>query len=233
MTLKRALLLFAALPALALAQGDQSYDLQRKVKTGDTLKFSIRAELTIGENFAVMTGISTEKVIKVESDGTFSVESTTTEGKVEIEQEPQAIPPQAPSVSVYRSTGQVTEIRGDKIDSSLYRLANISTFQAPSGPVKIGDTWTRTFESDVKTGAVAATGKYTFEGLEKVGEIEAAKVKMSFEEQSQPRPATSEGYFWIDPTNGSLLKSELMIKNAPFPQSPFPIHAKLIVQRAE
>ena len=231
MAMSRTLLLFAIALTSAFAAA-QEYTIKRQPKVGDSIRYQLKAELDLGTLQAVMTGISTEKVTKVEANGSFEIESTSTEGKVEIEGGTQPVKQPGPMLSTYGAMGELVSLKGQQIDSSVYRMANLNAFRAPDKAIKVGDSWTRELAADPKTGVVPAKATFTLEAAETIGEIAVLKFKYAYTEVlGAPGGATAEGFMWIDPKDGSLVKSELTIKNAPFPQSPVPINAKLTATR--
>lgn len=226
--MKRTLLLVLFLPALAAAQ---EYALLRTTRVGDSISYRVRAELDfVGSTKAVLTGLTTEKVIAV-AEGKIKVESLSTEGKVEIEGGPQDIPAQPATTTTYKPTGEIVLIEGVRIKGDSYRISNMGAFRAPEKPVAIGASWTREVAADEKTGAVAAKATFTLEALETIGAIKAARVKYSYLESIERNPAAAEGFMWVSVDDGSLVKSELTVTNAPFPDAPIKINAKLTVQR--
>lgn len=224
-------LLFVTLALASSLAAAQEFTLKRVASVGDTLRYRLRAELDLGEIRAVMTGLSTEKVVKVDPSGTYDVESTSSEGKVEIDGGTSAVKQPGPMVTTYGQLGQVITLKGSQIDSSVYRMSNLNAFRLPEKAVKVGDTWSVDLAADPKTGAVPAKATFTLEATETVGAINALKVKYTYAEVLDRGGATAEGYMWIDPKDSSLVKSDLNIKNAPFPQSPVPINARLTVTR--
>ncbi|HVL40389.1 MAG TPA: hypothetical protein VM328_13450, partial [Fimbriimonadaceae bacterium] len=105
--------MLAALTTLALAQG---FTLKRAAKAGDTAKYRLKADIDVAGTSATFTAVLTEKILRVEDNGNYVVESNQTEGKVIFSGTEMPAPAQSPTVTIYRPTGEVAEIRGEVQD---------------------------------------------------------------------------------------------------------------------
>jgi hypothetical protein len=217
---------FCVLAALATAQ---EVTIKRVLKVGEGTRYRMHVELTMGEAKATISGLTTLKALKVNADGSYDIESSHSEGKVEMEGAtyPRQEPPMTTS---HNANGDVLSLKGEKIDSSVYRMANISAFRTPDKAVKVGESWVRELAANPKTGAVAAKATYLFEGTETVGGVKAIKLKYTYAESGPAVPATAEGYMWINQDDASVVKSEINVTNAPLPLRDR-INAKIVVTR--
>lgn len=218
----------AALSVVALAQG---INLKRTAKVGDTAKYRLRADVDIAGTTASFTAVLTEKILKVEDNGNFIVESAQSDGKVSFGDQEMAAPAQSPSVTVYKPTGEVVEIRGEMADSSAYRVANLGLFRFPDKELKVGEGWTHELAADSKTGTVPVKADYKIVAQEKVGDADTVKINFTVKETEGAEGATSTGHIWIDAKTGAMVKQEAEWKNAPFPGAPGPINAKVVISR--
>jgi hypothetical protein len=223
----------AAVTSLCALATAQEYTLAHKPKVNDTLTFLMVIDLEfVGKTKATMTGKSIEKVLKVEEDGTYTVEVSNKDTVIDTDGE--ALPGRAeepPVMKTFKANGDVVQLKGTRIGSSEYRLSNMNAFRLPDKAVKVGDSWTRDIPADTKTGMVPAKATYTIEALDKVGEIDALKVKYTYAEGSGQIPASATGYMWINPADATLLKSDLTLTNVPSSQAGVLINAKVNVTR--
>lgn len=220
----------AALSVAAFAIQD-GVSLKRAAKAGESLKYRLKADVDFQGTEIALTMQVTEKTSKVEANGNYVVESAQSNGKIVFGgQEMDA--PDSTQVTTYTATGEIIEIKADQVDSNAYRTANLTAFITSDKPVKVGDTWTTEIKKNDKTGAVAAKGTYKVEGEEKVGDHECFKVKYTTKEvEGGESAATCDATSWISKKDGSIVKSEGMWKNVPFPGAPGPINAKFSLTR--
>ncbi len=223
-------LFVAALSVAALAVQD-GVNLKRAPKVGDTIKYRLKGTVDFGGTDVPMSMLVTEKIAKVEDSGNYTVESSQSEGKVEINGSETEIPGDTVS-TIFKATGEVVEVKvdADKLPSAT-RLANLQSVVVQDKAVKVGDTWTTEIKKDEKSGAVAAKGTFKVEAQEKVGDFDCYKITLSMKESDGDSPASVEGTSWINVKDGTTVKMEGAWKNAPFPGAPFPINAKFTMTR--
>ena len=207
--------------------------VKRQVKEGQILKLVVKGEFDVSGQTAELTGKTDEKVTKVSADdGSYTIEEQQHDLKAVVGG--QDIPiNDTPAIStVFNADGSIKEILGDATVASAaaYRLANLSVVVDSGKPLNVGDTWTYSIKADPKTGAEAATATYKLVAEEKVGDIDTLKVKATVKETGGSEPASSDGFYWLDKGDASIVKSELNMSNAPFPNVP-PISGKLTLTR--
>lgn len=223
-------ILVAALSVAAFAVQD-GIALKRTAKAGESIKYRLKADVDLGGTEAAFSTLVTEKVSKVESNGTYVIESSQSDGKVSFGGQEMEMPASVQTIT-YKATGEIVEIKAEQVDASVYRTANLTSFIVGDKPVKVGDTWTTEIKKDEKTGAAAAKGTYKVEAEEKIGDYECYKVKYSTKEvDGGEAAAVSESTSWISKKDGSMVKSEGTWKNMPFPGAPMPINAKFTMTR--
>lgn len=221
-----------ALSTLALAA--QAGPIVRKVKAGDEQKFRVKANIELGGNEIVFSGLQTEKILEVAPDGSYTVESKTTNAKVTFGGQDVDIPAdQTPATtSVYNPDGTIKEIRGDNAQAESYRFANLGAiFFTGKEEGKIGTTWTNDKVADTKSGAVGYKSTYKVVGEEKVGNYDTWKIEFSTKESEGDAPASSDGTVWLDKADGSMVKNEAKWSNAPFPGAPGPVNGTVSITR--
>jgi hypothetical protein len=225
-------LLVAALSVAAIAIQD-GINLKRTVKVGDTVKLRLKADVDIQGTEAAFSSLITEKITKVESNGNYTLESSQSEGKVNLGGQEMDVPGST-QTSTYKATGEVMEIKAENVDGNFYRTAHLTSFIVGDKAVKSGDSWAVEIKKDEKTGAVAAKGTFKIEGEEKIGERDTFKIKHSIKETDGGEAAASvEATSWISKKDGTIVKSEGQWKNVPIPGAPFPVSAKYVMTRED
>ncbi|RYG39967.1 hypothetical protein EON79_23405, partial [bacterium] len=156
-----------ALSTFALAaQGGPT--LTRKVKSGDELKYRLKATIEVGGQEAQFSGLQTQKIVEVAPDGTYTVQAATSDVKAVFGGQDIAVPEGTiPSITtVYNVDGTVKEIRGDSTAADTYRSSNLATVFYTGKEVKVGDTYNNDKAADSNTGAVAYKSTYKVVGEE-------------------------------------------------------------------
>jgi hypothetical protein len=220
-----------ALAAMAIAQGGAT--LQRVAKVGDTARYRLQADIELAGQEATFTATVTERVVRVEPNGDYAVESVQSEGKVSFAGTSMDAPAGAPSTTIYKATGEVVQMRGEMVDSNAYRIANLGLFRVPGKAVTVGDAWTHSQPADPKTGAVAVRAEYKIEGEEKVGNHDVFRVKMTVKEIEGGEPAINDSIVWINRKDGSTVKLEAKWTNAPIPGAPGPVNSRITLVRVD
>jgi hypothetical protein len=210
------------------------FSVKRTVKEGQTEKVLIKGDFEVAGQSAQFSGKADEKVTKVSADdGAYTIEEQQHDLKATVGG--QDIPiNDTPAIStVFNADGSIKEIQGDSsvASPSAYRLANLGVIVDGGKPLNIGDTWTYTIKADSKTGTEAATATYKLVAEEKVGDIDTMKIQATVKETGGSEPASSDGFYWLDKGDASMVKSELTWTNAPFPGAPAPISGKLTITR--
>ena len=223
-------LMIAALSMAAIAI-DDAISLKRAAKAGDVAKYRLKADVELQGMEANFTTLITEKVSKVESNGNYVLESTQSDGKVSFSGQEMDVPGSVQTFT-YKPNGEVVEIKAENVDASVYRTAILTSFIFADKAVKVGDDWTFEIKKDEKTGTVPAKQTYKVEAEEKVGDVDTFKVKFSTKEtEGGDSAASCEGTAWISKKDSTLVKSEGVWKNVPFPGAPGPINAKYTMAR--
>lgn len=221
-----------ATAAIALA-GTAGFTLKRTPKEGETLTYNLKADVDFNGMNITFTGKVKEKTTKVDSDGSYTVESQTQDAKINMNgQEMDAPGSDSVTTSIYTAEGLTKEIKGDSASDSAYRMSNLGALVTPGKEINVGDTWTHEFKADAKTGVVAAKAEYKLLGEEKIGDIDTLKIKVNITETEGSTPASSDGTAWVSKADGSTVKLEAKWTNAPFPGAPAPINANVTLTRA-
>jgi hypothetical protein len=205
-------ILLATTCAMAFASHD-AVTLKFARKEGDTAKYKMTGEMNLMGVTASLTADVQDKVTKVSADS-YTVESTQGNMQAVVNGSPMA-QPDSTDTTTFKSNGELIDYTSDHASAEAWRIAELTSFILPDKAVNVGATWTSAVVADDKKGTVAATCNYTLEALEKVGKHDTAKVKISYKETTGTDPASSEGYCWIDVTDGSMIKTTATWTNVP------------------
>jgi len=227
-----AAIVLLSVSALAIAAVD-GLSVKRQPKEGQTVKLRMKAELEIAGQSATFTGLAEEKVTKVDTDGSYTIEERQHSGKANIGGQEIDVPDTPANVVIYHPDGSVKEIKGDDQTASgaVYRMTNLGVIIDSGKSLSVGDSWTVDIKADTKTGAEAAKAEYKVLAEEKIGDIDSVKLKVSIKESAGSEPASSDGTYWISKLDGTVTKAEVKWLNAPFPGAPAPITATVVMTR--
>lgn len=210
--------LLAATSAFALAFLT-SVNLQFSPKPGDTFKYKMTGRLEMMGSVAQISADLEIRVTAVSNDRSYAM--TSSQRNMQAVVAGQTInPPDSSNISVNKPNGEVLELKAEAVDASAWRMMMLKRFIYPTKNVDVGDEWTSSVVADTKKGTVAALSTFKLESLEKIGNRSTAKVKVSFQEKEGATPASSDGYVWIDTSDGSMVRTESNWRNAPSPQGP-------------
>ena len=231
---KLSTLLFAsvALGAIAFA-AQQTYSLARTTKVGEETEYKFSATLDFTEFKIDVSGKTREKITKVTEDGTVSYDTTQFGLVVKTPDGEQVIDEETTTKMTIGADRVVTKYgdEGDE-DASSVRLSLLGTVKRPDKPIEIGSKWSAEMKNANKE-TYPVKADYEAIALEKVGQWDTLKVKISTKETAGDDPASAEGFIWIILADGSSAKEEMKIKKAPFPMSPTPIDMDVKVERTK
>jgi len=232
----RGKILGVAVLASALMMGayaqDQSFTLKYNAKEGDVMKYKVIIELDFGGQAVVATGSSSNKVVKVEADGTRSVEVTSGDLNVKFGEQEMTMPGLPAITSVHKSNGEIVEIKGEGADADAYRRARSQTIVFPDKAVKVGDKWSFEMKSSKYNGTGAGKADVEVLAVEKMGDHETLKLKYTFKEASGDSPLESTGTIWLNTKDSELVKAVMNVKNYPVTGAPMPIEGKVTIERS-
>ena len=129
-------------------------------------------------------------------------------------------PPDSSNTTISKPNGEISDVQTEQEDPNSWRMAQLNNFVYPDKPVSVGDEWTHTIAADAKKGTVAATATYKIESLEKVGDHDTVKIKVSYKETEGTDPASSDSTVWLDVKDSAMVKEESAWTNVPSPQGP-------------
>ncbi len=204
--------------------------LKMVYKKDQVTKYRMKGTLDAAGQTIEVTILTKDTVKEIAADGTVTVENETVEGKAIFGGQEMELPPQS-RVTRFKPTGEIAEIKGEDIDATYYRVANLQIFLPPAEAVTVGSKWVRKGSANKDTGAVAFTASYEIVGEEKIGEYDTFKIKYKNTETEGNEPATMEGTVWISKTDCSLVKGSAKWMNVVQPGVPVPINGEFTLTR--
>ena len=218
----RAMLLTACALLSLSATFSQEYTLKLNVKEGDTFKYRMSMEIDFGGQSVLATTTITNKVLKVEESGNVQMESASAEMVIKFGD--QEMPQPAPPATKMTLKPNGSAVKADGGDGVMQQM-NPAQMVYPEKPIKVGDKWSET----VKNAVGELKIDYEFVGVEKVGDTETVKIKMTARSVNakEGEGYSADGFNWIDPKTGMLVKMEARIKGMQVEGAPMPIDGTL------
>jgi len=200
----------------------QEYTLKLNVKEGDTFKYRSSMDIDFGGQNLLATTTITNKVLKVEENGNIQMESAS--GEIVIKFGDQEVPQPAPPATkmTLKPNGSVAKVDGG---DAMMQQMNPAQITFPEKPVKVGDKWSET----VKTPDGELAIEYELVGVEKVGDTEAVKIKVTARavNAKEGEGYSADGFTWVDPKTGMAVKMETRFKGRQIEGAPMPIDGTL------
>ncbi len=203
------------------APQEGAYTLRVNVKEGEVYKYKLTMDIDFGGQLVVFSATIVNKILKVDSEGNYTVESSQENGLVKFgDQEMPASAGPATKIT-YRPNGSVLKVEG----AGNQMAGTFGNYSFPDKPVKVGDKW----EQEVKPSEQAPKIKTSYEvvGTEKVGDYETIKIKVSGKGESETQPMSFEGHVWVDLKTGMAVRTVMTIKGLPAEGAPMPIDGTL------
>lgn len=203
------------------APQEGAYTLRVNVKEGEVYKYKLTMDIDFGGQLVVFSATIVNKVLKVDSEGNYTMESAQENGMVKFGDQEMPAPASPATKITYRPNGSVLKVEGEGD-----RMAGtFGNYHFPDKPVKVGDKW----EQEVKPSEQAPKIKSTYEvvGTEKIGDYETVKIKVSGKSDNETQPMSFDGHVWVDIKTGMAVRTVMTIKGLPAEGAPMPIDGTL------
>lgn len=223
--------LFLAAVVAAPALADETFDLRRPPKEGVNLTFALTAEFDFGGMTGKFLSDLGWKVLKVESDGRYRVETQMKGGRLDMGGQDMEMPEQPASTLVFGPRGELIELIGEGTGADELRFQSLNMVVAPEKPVAVGDKWTYEIKGDSKKGSVDGVANYELAAVETVGGVRVLKITFNYKETKGDKPASSAGTFWVTADDNLLFRMEAQYTNAPVGGAPEPVDMKVTIER--
>lgn len=184
---------------------------------GSVARYSSKLDATVaaaGTTVQFGTTITSKRtIVKVHPSGDIEFESQLESMKVTVNGEPMD-DEETPSSSltyVIRPNGSLVSVKSSDSEDDVKLQARIFQLTTPvfsDSPVGIGDSWTHSFKADPDLGTKNATASYKFEGREKIGNVEVAKLSFRYSDSGSAPNASASGTHWVELANGDSVRTE-------------------------
>ncbi len=217
---------------MVVAQGTP---LVRKPSANEAIKYSLEMNMILFGEPATYSSTLTETVTEVKTDGSYSVEKSQSDYKVEVfgEEGSVADSDMPKPVYTFSPTGEVISIKSELQTADVYRMAQMEAIHLPNKEVKKDDTWSYEVAEDLKLGVVKAKADYKVTGEEKVGAHDTWVVSINYAELGGTDPVTLSGTVWLSKKDASVVKLETTWNNAPIPGSSSPVGGSTKLERKD
>jgi hypothetical protein len=215
---------------LLASPSDHYYSLKRQPKVGETIDYHVEANFQFMGRTATMTMDQMNKVVKVDQQGAFDIETTPKECRFVADGKTKELSPGDATTACYDAFGCPIALDSTVKDDFTQRKANMLAFVAPEKQASVGSEWDKDWTADPDTKAEAAKSTYKFEAEEKVDGINAVRVAFTYTETSGDYPMSGEGHEWINKEDGSLVKVDARFKNFPM-NGGTPVDGTLVMER--
>ncbi|MFQ3611146.1 MAG: hypothetical protein SNJ72_06565 [Fimbriimonadales bacterium] len=210
--------------AFSLGSAQQEYTLKLNLKEGDTFKYKMSMDIDFGGQGVNASTTVTQKVVKVEENGNIVMESSTTDLIIKFGDAEMPQPAQPPTRITYKPNGDLaTSGMGGGPTSQIMGSAN---YIFPDKPVKVGDKWNHTLKG--QNGMPDMNGEFELVGVEKLGETEVVRIKVTWRQaEAKENAMSAEGFVLVNPTNGMAHRFEFKLKGLPVEGAPAPLDGAL------
>jgi hypothetical protein len=96
------------------------------------------------------------------------------------------------------------------------RIYSASTPVYPKKELAIGDKWSYDYAENAALGTRKARADFELLAAEKVGSVDALKIKMTYAESGATPNITGSGTIWVEKSSGDPVRSEYKLDGVPF-----------------
>ncbi|MBX3117825.1 MAG: hypothetical protein KF784_02085 [Fimbriimonadaceae bacterium] len=233
MTKRIAGVMVAIALTVGLVFGQDALSIKPKPKAGSTWKLKVHADVEIMGTTAAFSALETAKVTKVDANGDFSVELSMSDVKVDVGGSVQEQPEEPPTTAKHNASGEIIDLKGEKPTAADYTMGTVSTPIFPKEDVKVGSKWTVETKGMSSLGAAGIKLSYEVLRVEEVLGVKAAVVKFTAKETSGDAPMSASGQYWVDLSNGFVVKGEMDIKQIVMSPELPPMDMKMKMERVK
>lgn len=209
-----------------------AFKLVRKPKLNESYTYKQTLTLEDTEGKMDIIGEITEKITKLNENGSYLAEVTDKTEKIKVEGEELEIGEESVHTATTLATGELelVEADDDPSEDGTYRFSNLTSLIYPKEEVNVGATWTHAFKEDSKKGTKDAEVTYKVESEEKLMGFDAVKVSLVGKEKAGSKPFSTAGTVWVRKSDGLMLKFEVEMKNLPIDDEEVIDAAKVVME---
>ena len=203
-----------ALVAAFTQASAQTYDLSPRFEKGTKSVYNLTFDIeTPGQKVIYKSKLRNE-IIDVKEDKSYITASYQTDHVLVVDgKNAQSNAEELTEVTTYDKHGRPTAIGGDMTDGASFRVANLTSFIAPSKAVKIGESWSVSIKASEKDGTRDVTHRYKLLQITKINNAEVAEVQVNVAEDTKENPASTKGKVWVNIKTGETVRYQVDIKN--------------------
>lgn len=212
---------------LAGAGGAQApkVKLLMKAEAGQVVRYRSEATVTVeaGGQKVMMEMKETEKVtfttVAPSGEITMERESESREGTINGQKLPVPERDDEKATITIKPDGSLVAYKSSEGNSDQTKMA-VRIFPAgkpvfPAGEVGVGDKWSRDYPANADTGGQAGKAEFELLAFEKVGGVDAVKLKMSYRETQGSPALAGTGTVWVEKSSGDTIQSDMELENVP------------------
>lgn len=202
----------AVLSIAAVAQAGQAQTIVYKPVKGAKTVYSLSFAIESPGLKVTYEAKLTNEIVDVKPDGTFIVASYQSDGVtiVDGKKEPSTAET-ITAVTTYDKYGKPKAIGGDNATPESFRVANLTSFIAPTKAVGVGDTWSVQIPASDVEKTPSAIHTYKVLAIDKG----VATIEMTVVDTAKDYPGSAKGRVWVNVANGEQTKFDLAVKNMP------------------
>lgn len=211
----RSVLPLGLLAVSALALAAQAMDLKWSPKVGDKASYKVTGKFEMGGAGDIeIGGTRTEEIKSVDANSVVTSETD----KLTVNAMGNDIPvPETTATVTLKPDGTATDVKSGENQASAgsaLRIVHLGSLIYPSKPVAVNDTWDATGVKDEKLDVPGYKITFKLVGDEKVGTTDTWKITGTGGETEGESKATVEATYWVDKTNGNVVRAYLKLANA-------------------
>ncbi|MES2462554.1 MAG: DUF5117 domain-containing protein [Armatimonadota bacterium] len=221
----------AATPAAATtatataAQAADKFTLVYKAQAGQTkrVKGDLNFTVAAGANKMTLVYKQVSKITyaAVAPNGDITLEDLTESSEMSVngQQRPNEDKDEKDTITIH-SDGTLAAYKSgstEKDEDHLgTRLYTASTPVYPKKALAVGDKWSYDYAANAALGTKKAHADYEVLGAEKVGSVDALKIKMTYAESGGTPNISGSGTIWVEKSSGDPVRSEYSLEGVPF-----------------
>ncbi|MEN3002323.1 MAG: hypothetical protein ABDI19_10865 [Armatimonadota bacterium] len=181
---------------------NREYPLRLQLKAGDTLRYAFEMNLSAQGQTVEMSLITTQKVLKVQKDGSFVIRTQMESGTYKMNGMSMPAPSTPPQTDTFRPNGQ--RVRTRRFASP---LEGVMEMHYPDQPVKIGSRW-KQLQRAPDGSAIEA--EYEVVKRERVRQHDTLKIAVTVRDVTNTASpyVIMSGHQWVDLRTGMPVRVE-------------------------
>jgi hypothetical protein len=215
----------AVLTSAPVRADDKPVTIAATYKAADKESYKVELHVTIPQGEVNLTTTSTATVKEIKPNGDVVSELTTDKTVISINGSEMDGPAQPPVTSTHDKLGKLVDMKTDIPDGAFFTpevaryIVIVNGLILPEKPVVTNDKWETEMDNPMVKGK-KITIKDTYLGTDKVDSVDLWKVQQTISTVTDDAGAksTSDITYWLDPTNGHIVKAEGKVTGIPTTQ---------------